>query len=110
MDELRRRATETEVAELLDVVRGTDFQLTVRRLAFERDELRELRKRAREEIERLVRLAALVTVGQVIDAGDESIAAAGLSPYCINEGRAEGHERIDMWRARGLLEVLGEEE
>lgn len=42
-------------------------------------------------------LLPLLTVRQVIDAGDKAINAAGLNPWCINEGRATGHERIGAW-------------
>ena len=48
-------------------------------------------------LNRAMILAGLVTVRQVIDAGDEAIEAAGLNPWCINEGRAEGYERISTW-------------
>lgn len=51
--------------------------------------LREL-KNARE-------LVRLVTVRQVISAGDAAIEAAGLNPWCINEGLASGEERISVW-------------
>lgn len=46
------------------------------------------------ELERLRTLASLVTIRQVIAAGHEAIDAAGLNPWCINEGLATGDERI----------------
>lgn len=42
-------------------------------------------------------LLALLTVRQVIEGGDDAIQASGLNPWCINEGRATGDERIDPW-------------
>lgn len=40
-------------------------------------------------------LLRLLTVRQVIEAGwDEIAAAAGLNPYCLNEGLASGDEKI----------------
>jgi hypothetical protein len=48
------------------------------------------------EVERLRKLAGLVTVRQVIDAGDQAIDAAGLNPWCINEGLATGEERLNL--------------
>lgn len=53
-------------------------------------------------IERLVTLAKLVTVRQAIEAGDEAIEAAGLNPWCINEGLATGDERVHLWWAGDL--------
>jgi len=47
--------------------------------------------RALERAEVLVRL---LTVRQVIEAGDDAIDAAGLSPWCMNEGLADGTESI----------------
>jgi hypothetical protein len=45
-------------------------------------------------LERAQKLARLVTVRQVIEAGDDAIDAAGLNPWAINEGLAEGNEPI----------------
>lgn len=42
-------------------------------------------------------LVGLLTVRQVIEAGDEAIMASGLNPWCMNEGRADGSERISTW-------------
>lgn len=52
----------------------------------QRDELVEALKKAQT-------LVSLLTVGQVIDAGDEAINAAGFNPWCLNEG-AEKNEQI----------------
>jgi hypothetical protein len=39
------------------------------------------------------------TVRQIIEGGDEAIGAAGLNPWCINEGLATGDEPHDVtWR------------
>lgn len=40
-------------------------------------------------------LVPLLTVRQVIHAGDAAIDAAGLNPWCINEGLATGDEEIN---------------
>ena len=63
-----------------------------RALAAERAALRELRGR----VERLRILASLVTVRQVMDAGDAAIEASGLNPYCLAEGLAQPDDRIDV--------------
>lgn len=47
-----------------------------------------------EALERARPLVALLTVRQVIEAGDDAIAAAGLNPWCMNEGLARGDEPI----------------
>lgn len=48
-------------------------------------------------LRRASHLVPLVTVRQVIESGDDAIDAAGLNPYCMNEGLADGHERICCW-------------
>lgn len=45
-------------------------------------------------LDRCKRLVQILTVRQVIESGIDVINAAGLNPWCINEGRAEGSERI----------------
>jgi len=35
---------------------------------------------------------AQITIGDVLREGDAAIAAAGINPWCVNEGRASGHE------------------
>ena len=47
-----------------------------------------------EAAERAKLLLRGLTVSEVMDRGMEAINAAGLNPYCINEGRASGQERI----------------
>jgi hypothetical protein len=54
------------------------------------------RYRRRSQIDKLQSLARRVTIRQVIDAGDNAIKAAGLNPWCINEGLATGDETIDI--------------
>lgn len=50
------------------------------------------------ELKRARTLVSLLTVRQVIEAGDDAISAAGLNPWCLNEGLAEGHEQIGCSR------------
>lgn len=59
--------------------------------------------RLRAALERTIALAELVTVKQVIDAGDEVIEAAGLNPWCIAEGLADGSEPVSLWWAYSAL-------
>ncbi len=54
-------------------------------------------ERLRTAVARARPLVALVTVRQVIEAGDREIDAAGLNPWCINEGLATGDEKISTW-------------
>jgi hypothetical protein len=60
--------------------------------------------RLREALERTTKLASLLTVRQVINAGDEYIDAAGLNPWCMNEGLAPGEESISVDFARAALQ------
>lgn len=62
----------------------------------ENDALVDENSRLRAERERLSVLASLLTVRQVIEAGDRYIEAAGLNPWCINEGQATGDERLGL--------------
>lgn len=59
---------------------------------------------------RLLPLLKTLTVRQVIEAGSWAIDAAGLDPWCINEGKATGDEQaIAGWRldaARAFLANL----
>lgn len=48
-------------------------------------------------LRRASHLVPLVTVRQAVEAGDDALDAAGLNPYCMNEGLAEGDERIGSW-------------
>lgn len=57
-----------------------------------------------EALDRCAKLASIVTVKQCIEAGDEYINAAGLNPYCMNEGLAEGDEKISIYFVEKLLE------
>lgn len=60
-------------------------------------------ERLRAALERTIALAELVTIKQVIDAGDEVIEAAGLNPWCIAEGLADGSEPVSLWWAYSAL-------
>jgi hypothetical protein len=63
-----------------------------------------------ERIRALLPLLRKITIRQVLDSGDEVISAAGISPWCVNEGRAEGHEpAISDWRYTEMREVLDRE-
>jgi hypothetical protein len=48
-------------------------------------------------LERARTLLSLLTIRQVIEAGDEAINAVGLNPYAMNEGRATGEEGINTY-------------
>lgn len=63
-------------------------------LAREVVRLRAKLQAARDALERASHLVPLVTVRAAIEAGDEAIDAAGLNPWCINEGLADGSEHI----------------
>lgn len=56
-----------------------------------------------EAAEQVLPLLRLLTVRQVIDGGDEAIAAASLNPRCMNEGIATGDERISPWRLEAAI-------
>lgn len=55
-------------------------------------------------LERANVLAKLVTVRQAIESGDEAIEASGLNPWCMNEGLADGYEKIGFYAVDLLLE------
>lgn len=61
-----------------------------------------------QSVQRLVTLAELVTVRQAVDAGHEACDAAGLNPWCMNEGTATGNERVYLWWTDELLEAIRE--
>jgi hypothetical protein len=48
-------------------------------------------------LKRVEVIASLVTVRQVIEAGDAAIEAAGLNPWAMNEGLADGTERVGTY-------------
>lgn len=52
-----------------------------------------------------------LTVGAVMERGIEAINAAGLNPYCVNEGRASGQERISTdWLDAAIAAAKAAEE
>jgi hypothetical protein len=64
-----------------------------------------------DDIKRLLQAITLLsecapTVRQVIEAGDKAIGAAGLNPWCMNEGRADGTETISLWWLEKLEDKL----
>jgi hypothetical protein len=74
------------------------YHAWVRRSAEIEGQIRaEERAHQRDLLRRCAVLVRLLTVRQVIEAGDEAIEAAGLNPYAINEGRATGDERLNPW-------------
>jgi hypothetical protein len=60
-----------------------------------------------EAAKRADKLIRLLTVRQVIEAGDEYIEAAGLNPYCMNEGLAEGGDRVRLMCLEFALANVG---
>ena len=48
------------------------------------------------------------TVRQIIEAGDRAIDAAGLNPWCMNEGLAEGNERHTPWQLEDCIQTIAE--
>lgn len=60
-------------------------------------------------LQRAEKLVPLLTVRQVISAGDDAIEAAGLNPWCINEGLATGDECIgrQWWLTEAIEKVKG---
>lgn len=55
-------------------------------------------------LKRCSELVSILTVRQIIEAGDDAIKAAGLNPYCMNEGLAKGDEKIDAWWIEAALD------
>jgi len=49
-----------------------------------------------EALKRAAKLVSLLTVRQVINGGDKAIDAAGLNPWCMNEGLATGDEPLSV--------------
>jgi hypothetical protein len=65
----------------------------------------------REREKRTNVLLRLLTVGQILRGGDEAILAAGLDPWCVNEGRAEMDDRwTPPWANTALLSQTDEGE
>lgn len=58
---------------------------------------------------RLQVLAELVTIKQVMDSGHPAIEAAGLNPWCVNEGLATGNETLSLWRFKAAIEAAESE-
>jgi hypothetical protein len=46
------------------------------------------------------------TVRQIIENGDRAIEAAGLYPWCMNEGLAEGNERHVPWQLEDCIQTI----
>lgn len=71
----------------------------------DRDAVVAIMREMRDVLKRSRVLLGTVTVRQIIEAGDDAIEAAGLNPWCINEGRASGDERFDSWRISHVLNL-----
>jgi hypothetical protein len=57
--------------------------------------------------EAMIPLLRMLTVHQVLSAGDAAIGAAGLNPYCINEGLAAGDEpAIAGWKFESIRAAI----
>jgi len=80
--------------------RRRDFEYLGPIMPSDHDELIAEVGRLREALARTATLASLLTVRQVVNAGDTYIDAAGLNPWCINEGLATGEEQISVDFAR----------
>jgi hypothetical protein len=63
----------------------------------------EVIRRLVEESQRAAVLIRLLTVRQIVNAGNRAINAAGLNPYAMNEGLATGDEAIDCWSLRTAI-------
>lgn len=62
-----------------------------------------------DDLEALRPLLKMITIRQVIDRGDKAIDACGLNPYCINEGRASGHESaLSDWKIDHMIAQIRE--
>ncbi len=83
-------------------------ECTAETIFIERDRYKALCGVLVAALERTETLASLCTVEQVINAGDEYIDAAGLNPWCLNEGLAEGHETVDLYFATFALNKVKE--
>lgn len=58
-------------------------------------------------VEPLVPLLRMLTIRQVFDEGSAAIDAAGLNPWCLNEGRATGSERaLSEWKIEAILDPI----
>lgn len=59
------------------------------------------------DLKNILPLLRLLTVRQVIEAGEPYITASGINPWCINEGLATGDERaISEWRIESWQDAL----
>lgn len=55
----------------------------------------------------LAPLLRMLTIRQVLGAGDDAIEAAGLNPYCVNEGLAGGHEpAVAEWKLDAIRAAI----
>lgn len=57
-------------------------------------------------IKALYEVAKCATYGQVIKS-DAALDALGLNPYCVNEGRADSNEKVDISKIGNTLREWG---
>jgi len=82
-----------------------DLRQAADRLRQYREENERLREALRKWTE-FIPLLRMITVRQVIEAGSETIDAAGINPWCLNEGLADGSEQaIGDWKLEALKET-----
>lgn len=62
-----------------------------------------------DAMESMLPLIRMLTVRQVVQAGDDAINAVGLHPWCIAEGLATGDEPVSVSKfERAIPEAKGE--
>lgn len=49
-------------------------------------------------------LMGILTIRQVMEAGSEAIEAAGLNPWCVNEGQTTGDDHVDLWKISAAID------
>lgn len=59
-----------------------------------------------EAAKRYLPLLRLLKIGQIIRAGDEYINAAGLNPWCMNEGLATNESTFDPWQLSQAIKAV----
>lgn len=74
-----------------------DCQKAFSKQSVELTALRARNEELRGALERAGTLVRLLTIRDVIDCGSTAIEAAGINPWCLNEGLAQGDENISTW-------------
>lgn len=92
-----------------DSRRGMYIGDTAPSVTTELDRLRASVSTLCDAMESMLPLIRLLTVRQVIQAGDDVINAVGLNPWCISEGLATGDEFVSVSKfERAIREARGE--